>query len=807
MSPVNDLMRFGFLSVLSVVISCGCAPVQFDSSAAGRAACVAHLEACFDSAEQMMGQSPPRYDEARALFEFGCAALHSTACVRLGDVFVSGVTGQVAEDRAEEAYRKACELGHAGGCTRAGSMVLIRDDSRLERAAPLFEKACQLSDPLGCLNLAAVLESGYQSQGELSQPDQLVARAKALLLDECENGDGTACRELGMLEMKGKGPVEGMAAATPLFEKGCTHGDGKACTSLAMCYRQGQGVAQDDAKATELFQLGCDLHDGAGCAYLGMFKGQVEEKVEEAFALYNRGCEMASGVACYQVGVSYGLGLGAPIDQQSAADFYRRSCQFRFLGGCNALGRLLQSGEGVTQDFAAALNHYSKVCDGIGWCNTGDCIQAIADGCNNLGALYSQGIGVAADESRAVAYYRKGCRFGYQLACENAARSEASQTVEATPSAPNIENPEFKLTPERVTALVNLTPGRHYLSRSRSVPDFANPMVNCELERPESCFSYGSLCEQGRGVEQSFAKARQHYQFACDREIALACYNLGIFHTQGKGVPINYERAFHFFEKACRLGDAQGCREIGFLFEKGLGTDPDPSAAERIYGAACDTGDMQACSNLALMMFTRNPPQFRHAINLFRRSCYHGYLSACPRYAAARAECGPGARRCIAAAKRGDYEKVEWDRALVENACRKGVTEACIDLAITMEAEAADRGQLDPEVFTLYRRACHRENSAWGCNNLANLYRRGDLVEADMEQATKLYRRACGGGFMLSCADLGRHLIHERASRAELDQGISLLKRSCKNGDSTACVDFFSLCEFGVEETCAQQIE
>ncbi|MGT0049039.1 tetratricopeptide repeat protein [Helicobacter pylori] len=59
------------------------------------------------------------------------------------------------------------------------------------------------------------------------------------------------------------------------------------------------------------------------------------------------------------------------------------------------------------QDFSKARKYFEKAC-GL---NNGR-------GCNGLGVLYGSGEGVKQDSKKAVALFEKACKLGYKKACE-----------------------------------------------------------------------------------------------------------------------------------------------------------------------------------------------------------------------------------------------------------------------------------------------------------------------------------------------------------------------------------------------------
>ena len=96
------------------------------------------------------------------------------------------------------------------------------------------------------------------------------------------------------------------------------------------------------------------------------------------------------------------LGLLACQD----VEVYQQACDGGDMLGCNELGVMYGTGEGVTQDLARAATLYQQACDGGEmW------------GCVNLGAMYGTGEGVTRDRARAIRLYQQACDGGQKWGC------------------------------------------------------------------------------------------------------------------------------------------------------------------------------------------------------------------------------------------------------------------------------------------------------------------------------------------------------------------------------------------------------
>ncbi|WP_298052146.1 tetratricopeptide repeat protein [uncultured Paenalcaligenes sp.] len=75
----------------------------------------------------------------------------------------------------------------------------------------------------------------------------------------------------------------------------------------------------------------------------------------------------------------------------------------------------------------------------------------------------------------------------------------------------------------------------------------------------DSQLELGVMYEQGDGVEQSYAKAKEFFERAAQQDHPEAQFNLGIMYEHGEGMPKNKKQAIEWYSKACENGDEDGC--------------------------------------------------------------------------------------------------------------------------------------------------------------------------------------------------------------------------------------------------------
>lgn len=94
-------------------------------------------------------------------------------------------------------------------------------------------------------------------------------------------------------------------------------------------------------------------------------------------------------------------------DYIQAKKYFEKACGLNASVGCDALGNLYYSGEGVEKDLIKAAYFYSKACE-----------LKESFGCGALAVLYINGQGVEKNLTKADQYISKACKLGDQEACE-----------------------------------------------------------------------------------------------------------------------------------------------------------------------------------------------------------------------------------------------------------------------------------------------------------------------------------------------------------------------------------------------------
>ncbi len=169
----------------------------------------------------------------------------------------------------------------------------------------------------------------------------------------------------------------------------CEDGSGWACNEFGVLLTEQR--AGRSGSAAEQFSRSCQLGYRLGCANV---------------AALASGASPARGAVemrDYPVVLRQGKG---DIHETTPLELHTSACDQGWMEGCEGLGHLYMTGEGVAEDRSKAAMYAEQACDG-----------GLATACSNLGFLYYNGSGVTLDKERGLALLKKSCDLGYTEAC------------------------------------------------------------------------------------------------------------------------------------------------------------------------------------------------------------------------------------------------------------------------------------------------------------------------------------------------------------------------------------------------------
>lgn len=111
-------------------------------------------------------------------------------------------------------------------------------------------------------------------------------------------------------------------------------------------------------------------------------------------------------------------------------------------------------------------------------------------------------------------------------------------------------------------------------------------------------YNMGVLYDEGYGVEQDYAKAKEWYEKAAAQKYPKAEHNLGIMYQSGHGVKKSSAEAAKWFKRAAEHGEPAAQNNLAVLYVRGEGVQQDLGEAARWAAKAAEAGNSSAKNNL-----------------------------------------------------------------------------------------------------------------------------------------------------------------------------------------------------------------
>lgn len=211
-----------------------------------------------------------------------------------------------------------------------------------------------------------------------------------------------------LAEAKAASDVGELAQALALYRDAAETGSVEAEVQLARLYLEGgEGLDTDYAAALVWAERAASVGDTRGMVYLGKIWMEglgANANSETALSWFVRADAQGDGKAARYIGL---IALDQ-ADPDTAAEWFRKGAEGGDITSQYYLGRAYQRGEGVAQDFAAAMQWYKAAAE------RGDLIAS--DGMVGMASLYAAGQGVPHDTARARELYEQAATLGNERA-------------------------------------------------------------------------------------------------------------------------------------------------------------------------------------------------------------------------------------------------------------------------------------------------------------------------------------------------------------------------------------------------------
>gem|GEM_PF-5109316 len=240
----------------------------------------------------------------------------------------------------------------------------------------------------------------------------------------------------------------------------------------------------------------------------------------------------------------------------------------------HALGQAYSNGEGLPQDFAAAMKLYRQAAD-----------RGLPAGWFSLGMVHELGQGVAANPEEAFKFYLKAAERGFAAAQFNVGNMYAN----------GVGVPQ------------NLLEAAVWFRQA------------AEAGVPEAQFNLGLAYELGRGLRQDEGLALRWYRRSATKGNARAQYNLALMLEQGRGAPADPVEAMTLYRQAAAQNFAPAQNNLGILLAEGRGVPTNMVEAFAWLSVAAANGvNSEVLGYVALQLSPVGKEEAQAALELLR---------------------------------------------------------------------------------------------------------------------------------------------------------------------------------------------
>jgi TPR repeat protein len=299
--------------------------------------------------------------------------------------------------KAEMLYREAADQGSAEGQHKLGQSLLHGGAQNIPEALDWIRKSAEQGYAPGQAGLAEMFKYGYG-----------VARNKKEALrwyrKAADQGDVGAMVEIGMFleNIDGPGIPKNYAEAMKWYRKAADLGDSSGQRFVAGMYEHGHGVAKDTAEAVKWYYKAANQGNFCAQDTLAYLLSTESARLYAEVSASQGGNGFGSAAKC-MLGNMYAVGVGVPLDEVKAVEFYRQSAQHLNRYGQYRLAVMLASGRGVPKDEEMAVKFLRQAANG----------DAFGMAKYELGLMLLEGRGTPKDADEAMKWFRLAAKAGF----------------------------------------------------------------------------------------------------------------------------------------------------------------------------------------------------------------------------------------------------------------------------------------------------------------------------------------------------------------------------------------------------------
>ncbi|KAF9143162.1 hypothetical protein BGX30_001190 [Mortierella sp. GBA39] len=256
-----------------------------------------------------------------------------------------------------------------------------------------------------------------------------------------------------------------------------------------------------------------------------------------------------------------------------------------------ALGDMYRKGQGVRQDYKAAMSQYKKAAD-VGY----------AEAQCNIGDLHYHGQGVTCNYPKAFNWYTLAAGQGYARGIYLLGilyawgRTPFGDQSFSTAAKYYLQAAELGYAPAQCSL------GELHQRGTGVKQDYTLAMKwylkAADQGHADGQCKVGYLHHQGFGVAQDHSQAVEWYLRAAEKGHAIAQASAGVMYQHGQGVPQDEALALNWYRKAAVKGNANAQFNLGLTYEYGMGVPLNREEALKWYKEAADGGDADAKERL-----------------------------------------------------------------------------------------------------------------------------------------------------------------------------------------------------------------
>jgi len=409
-------------------------------------------------------------------------------------------------------------------------------------------------------------------------------------------GDVTAQFNLGNMYYHGEGADQNYERAKEYYEPVAMQGDADAQCTLGIMYLNGQGVDQNYERAAEYFEAAAKQGMADAQFHLGALyaNGQrVEQSNEIARAWWMKSAAQGDEDAIK------GLQIMDKMEGRTTPSFTppKRCCTCdtpesptHKLNDCPCFGAQYCNAKCQTSNWKSHKKEHRRLCKELKLKNTeGEMKDEVVEEEGETKEIATEAADLPQQEEEDMcpvcieALQKDTNKFVRYTCCGKGIHKWCDEGINASSLSREQKNSCPLCRAEH--------PGSNEEAIKQVLPwvGKGKPWAQCLL---------GNMYYAGEGVDQSYQRAKELYEFAASQGYGGAQYELGVMNEQGIGVDQSYERAKEYYEAAARQGHTRAQTNLGVLYYNGQGVEQSNETARKLWMKSAEQGHDGAIKNL-----------------------------------------------------------------------------------------------------------------------------------------------------------------------------------------------------------------